>query len=225
MYLLRHGQSQFNVHFNATGVDPGIEDPHLTEFGVRQAQAAAQRLDGTPLTRIIVSPYTRALQTAAPIIARHRLPVQVMHEVRERAAYVCDVGSPREVLQRRFPSTTSRTCRRAGGMPASSRSPRPRARAGVPGAGGCAPGPCDDARGQPLGLHPRAHRHLARQRRAAALRPGQLPAATAGLGSVGAPRLAGGLRGRDARQARFDLGADRVVELAGILARGSMGRR
>ena len=103
MFLLRHGQSYFNLHFNATRVDPGIEDPELTPLGLKQAAAAAQRLADAALTRIIVSPYTRALQTAQPILAIHRVPVEVMHEVREQAAFACDIGSPPEVLASRFP--------------------------------------------------------------------------------------------------------------------------
>jgi broad specificity phosphatase PhoE len=103
MILLRHGQSYFNLHFSATRVDPGIEDPELTPLGAEQAAAAAARLAGAALTRIIVSPYTRALQTAQPMLAIHRVPVDIMHEVRERAAFVCDVGSPPELLAARFP--------------------------------------------------------------------------------------------------------------------------
>ena len=64
MYLLRHGQSYFNLHFTPTRIDPGIEDPELTELGLGQAEAAAARLADIPLTRIIISPYMRALQTA-----------------------------------------------------------------------------------------------------------------------------------------------------------------
>ena len=104
MFLLRHGQSYFNLHFNETRVDPGIEDPELTPLGIEQAIAAAQRLAGEALTSIIVSPYTRALQTAQPILALHRrVPVRIMQEVREQAAFVCDVGSPPDRLARRFP--------------------------------------------------------------------------------------------------------------------------
>jgi broad specificity phosphatase PhoE len=103
MLLLRHGQSYFNLHFNATHVDPGIEDPELTPLGIEQAEAAAADLAGVPLTRIIVSPFTRALQTAQPILAVHRVPVEIMHEVRERAAFACDVGRPPQHLASRFP--------------------------------------------------------------------------------------------------------------------------
>jgi broad specificity phosphatase PhoE len=103
MYLLRHGQSYFNLHFTETRIDPGIEDPELTPLGWAQAEAAAAALAGVPVSRVIVSPYTRALQTAEPILAVHPVPADVMHEVRERTAFVCDVGSAPEVLAARFP--------------------------------------------------------------------------------------------------------------------------
>ena len=103
MFLLRHGQSYFNLHFTPTRIDPGIEDPELTELGVAQAHAAAAQLAHVPLTRIIISPYTRALQTAEPILKVQQASVDIMHEVRERAAFACDVGSPPEVLAARFP--------------------------------------------------------------------------------------------------------------------------
>jgi broad specificity phosphatase PhoE len=103
MFLLRHGQSYFNLYFNETRVDPGIHDPELTPLGVEQAAAAAMRLADTPLTRIIVSPFTRALQTAQPILGVHQAPVSIMQEVREQAAFACDIGSPPDVLASRFP--------------------------------------------------------------------------------------------------------------------------
>jgi len=103
MLLLRHGQSYFNLHFSRNRVDPGIKDPELTPLGILQASAAARELAETALTRIIVSPYTRALQTAEPILAIHQVTIDIMHEVRERAAFMCDVGSPPDLLAARFP--------------------------------------------------------------------------------------------------------------------------
>ena len=103
MFLLRHGQSYFNLHFGETRVDPGIEDPELTPLGVEQAAQAAMRLADRPLTRLIVSPYTRALQTAQPILRIHQVPVKVMSEVREQAAFACDIGTPPALLAIRFP--------------------------------------------------------------------------------------------------------------------------
>lgn len=104
MILLRHGQSEFNLHFGATRRDPGIIDPRLTELGHAQAEEAAKQLAGLDIRRIIASPYTRALQTVAPVAAKLGLPVTVDPIVGERYAYACDVGSPRSVLERAWPA-------------------------------------------------------------------------------------------------------------------------
>lgn len=103
MILLRHGQSEFNLHFTATRRDPGIPDPGLTELGRRQAEAAAEALAGERIRRIICSPYTRALQTAAPLARRLDVPVIVSPTVRERYAFSCDIGTPRTELALRWP--------------------------------------------------------------------------------------------------------------------------
>lgn len=103
MLLLRHGQSYFNLHFSASRRDPGIEDPELTALGQAQARQAAEDLADTKLTRLIVSPYTRALQTAEPFLDRPGLKVEILPQVRERTAFVCDIGSPPAVLAARFP--------------------------------------------------------------------------------------------------------------------------
>lgn len=103
MMLVRHGQSEFNVIFGATRKDPGIIDPKLTEEGHRQAQAAGEQLRGQGLTRIIVSPYTRTLQTADIIARILELPVTIDSLIREHAFFSCDVGTPRSVLSRDWP--------------------------------------------------------------------------------------------------------------------------
>ncbi len=103
MILLRHGQSEFNLHFTATKRDPGIPDPKLTELGLQQAEAAVLALAGERITRIIASPYTRALQTAAPIARQRGLPILVNPTVRERYAFSCDIGSPCTELAIAFP--------------------------------------------------------------------------------------------------------------------------
>ena len=103
MILIRHGQSHFNVHFAKTRVDPGIVDPQLTEEGERQARAAAEQLAGCGVKRIIASPYWRTLHTAEIIADALGLPVTIEPQVRERYSYVCDVGSHRSDLLRRWP--------------------------------------------------------------------------------------------------------------------------
>lgn len=103
MILLRHGQSEFNLLFSATRRDPGIVDPRLTPLGWTQAEAAAEVLAAEGIRRIVVSPYTRALQTAQPIAQRLGLPLTVTPTVRERYAFVCDVGRPVAELSLEFP--------------------------------------------------------------------------------------------------------------------------
>jgi len=103
MILLRHGQSEFNLHFTATKRDPGIEDPCLTPLGHEQAGQAAAALADEPIVRIVASPYTRALQTAAPLARRLGLPVLVTTAVRERYAFKCDIGTPVTDLAQAWP--------------------------------------------------------------------------------------------------------------------------
>lgn len=103
MILLRHGQSEFNLHFGATRRDPGIVDPRLTDLGHAQALHAAEQLADQGIQRIIVSPYTRALQTVRPVAAALGVSVTIDPIVRERYAYACDIGSPRDELARDWP--------------------------------------------------------------------------------------------------------------------------
>ncbi|MDX1402750.1 MAG: phosphoglycerate mutase family protein, partial [Kiloniellales bacterium] len=54
MILVRHGESHFNKHFNATRRDPGITDPGLTASGKAQAVETAELLaNHRPPKRII----------------------------------------------------------------------------------------------------------------------------------------------------------------------------
>jgi broad specificity phosphatase PhoE len=103
MIFLRHGQSEFNLHFTATRRDPGIVDPKLTPLGHEQAARAAEALAARDIRRIIVSPYTRALETAAPVARALGLPLTVTPTVRERYAFTCDVGSPISQLRAAWP--------------------------------------------------------------------------------------------------------------------------
>lgn len=103
MILMRHGQSEFNRLFSATKRDPGIADPPLTDEGHAQAAAAAAALAGLRIGRIVVSPYTRALQTAAPVARALGVPVSVTPVIRERYHFSCDIGSPRSVLAAAWP--------------------------------------------------------------------------------------------------------------------------
>ena len=103
MIVLRHGQSQFNAVFTATRRDPGIKDPGLTPLGAQQADGAADALANLGVERILVSPYTRALQTAAAIARRTGLALEVTDLVREHYYFVCDIGTPRSQLAAEWP--------------------------------------------------------------------------------------------------------------------------
>ena len=103
MILVRHGQSEFNVVFSVTRVDPGIVDPALTDEGRRQISEAADALGAKDIRRIIVSPYTRTLQSAEILAGILDRPVEVEPIVRERCYFTCDIGSPRSQLTERWP--------------------------------------------------------------------------------------------------------------------------
>ena len=107
MLLIRHGQSEFNVAFGKDRIDPGITDAPLTELGRRQARDAARAVAAMrathPVSRMVCSPYTRALQTAAIIGEMLELAITVDPLVRELSAFACDIGTPRTHLVDRFP--------------------------------------------------------------------------------------------------------------------------
>ena len=104
MILVRHGETMFNVVFGATRRDPGIRDPGLTERGRAQADAAAEALSGETVTRVLASPYTRAIHTADVIARALGVPLSIDAAIRERFAFGCDVGTPRAALASRWPN-------------------------------------------------------------------------------------------------------------------------
>jgi broad specificity phosphatase PhoE len=103
MILIRHGQSEFNVHYGRTRQDPGIRDPALTADGRVQARAAAAALAALDVRRLVTSPYRRALETAEIIAGVLAVPVAVDPTVGERVAFTCDLGSGPDTLAQRWP--------------------------------------------------------------------------------------------------------------------------
>jgi broad specificity phosphatase PhoE len=81
LYLIRHGQTESNVHKLLDSAPPG---PPLNELGQQQALELAEELADEPIVAIHASAATRAQQTAATLADKHGLPVQVVrgtHEV------------------------------------------------------------------------------------------------------------------------------------------------
>lgn len=82
LLLLRHGQTPMSVDRRYSG---SASNPSLTDFGRRQARAAAQRLalgDWT-ISGIIASPQARALETAEYASAELGLDICVDDDLRE----------------------------------------------------------------------------------------------------------------------------------------------
>jgi probable phosphoglycerate mutase len=81
--LIRHGSARHSTPEAPLDLVDGHSDPELTELGQRQAAAVAQRLGGSPVAGVFVTPLRRTQQTAAPLARRmSRIPV-VMPELRE----------------------------------------------------------------------------------------------------------------------------------------------
>lgn len=101
--LIRHAESAWNEHFSASRIDVGLPDPPLTARGRQQASAAAERLRGAGVARLLTSPYRRTLETASIIAAALDLPITIDPIVRERCAFSCDQGSSPADLARDWP--------------------------------------------------------------------------------------------------------------------------
>ena len=102
IYLIRHAQSAFNAVYDVNKPDPMIFDAPITELGETQARQARNEVEKLDINNLIVSPFTRTLQTAQ-LIFGNRLPFQINSEVREQLCNSCDVGSPPHELARDYP--------------------------------------------------------------------------------------------------------------------------
>jgi broad specificity phosphatase PhoE len=72
LYLVRHGQTTFNVEHRLPGQMPGVL---LSDEGRRQAMSLAESLRDLPLTTIITSPLERARDTATIVRGQHDIPI------------------------------------------------------------------------------------------------------------------------------------------------------
>ncbi|ETW22136.1 histidine phosphatase family protein [Mycobacterium gastri] len=83
VHVVRHGE----VH-NPSGVLYGrLPGFQLSDAGRAQAVAVADFLAGRDVVAVIASPLQRAQETAAPIAARHELPVDTDHDLIESANF------------------------------------------------------------------------------------------------------------------------------------------
>ena len=103
---IRHGESTFNRAWRVDPVDPLHFDAPLSETGVEQVRLARPALATVPVELVIVSPLTRALQTALGLFADHpRSPALLVADLaRERVENSCDVGRSPAELAAEFPA-------------------------------------------------------------------------------------------------------------------------
>jgi broad specificity phosphatase PhoE len=74
LFLIRHGQTTWNVAHRLPGQLPGIE---LTGTGHQQAQRLAEALRSLPLSALISSPLERALETASYLAQGRALTIHL----------------------------------------------------------------------------------------------------------------------------------------------------
>jgi glucosyl-3-phosphoglycerate phosphatase len=77
IYLIRHGQSTFNALFDLNRVDPLHFDARLSQIGIEQVAAARQAASAIPVELVVVSPLTRAIQTAVGLFGEATVPIIV----------------------------------------------------------------------------------------------------------------------------------------------------
>ena len=79
VYLMRHGQTEWNVQGRAQG---RLDSP-LTDLGWEQAARHAERLASIPFTRAYSSPLGRARLTADRVLTGREVPLTVLDDLAE----------------------------------------------------------------------------------------------------------------------------------------------
>ena len=102
LYLIRHAQSAFNALHDLNKPDPMIFDAPITELGEMQARKVRDEIEKLDIKSVIVSPFTRTIQTAQ-LIFGNKYPFQINAAVREQLCNSCDVGSSPFELSKNFP--------------------------------------------------------------------------------------------------------------------------
>lgn len=102
VYLIRHGESEFNRRWAATGRDPLIRDAPLSALGHAQIEATIPLAQALRPDVVLTSPLSRAVQTALGLFGV-TAPILVDPVHAERISNTDDVGSSPRELASRFP--------------------------------------------------------------------------------------------------------------------------
>ena len=103
IHLLRHAQSAFNEAYVEGGPDPMLFDAPLSTLGHAQVAEARAAFEELCFDVIIISPLTRALQTATGIFGDRDVPMEVEALHREYLESSCDIGRHPRTLSENFP--------------------------------------------------------------------------------------------------------------------------
>jgi len=101
--VVRHGQT----HWNVVAIIQGQGDSDLTQEGIAQAEAIAERLALEPCDALISSDLGRAHETARRIAARNGKPIVLDRRLRERCFGVGE-GMSYEEVDRAYPGAFAR---------------------------------------------------------------------------------------------------------------------
>ncbi len=101
IYFIRHGQSEFNAAFEG-GADPMIFDAPLSPLGFTQAKEARKTVAELGISRVVTSPFTRAIQTARTVFDGVA-PIEVQLGHHELLSHSCDIGRHPGKLSSEFP--------------------------------------------------------------------------------------------------------------------------
>lgn len=80
LYLVRHGESTYNVEGRLQGQS---NEPRLSPLGERHAAALAAALAQQSIEAIFSSPLTRAMETARPLADALKLPIETDDRLKE----------------------------------------------------------------------------------------------------------------------------------------------
>lgn len=83
IYLVRHGEADYELIRERRWPGSMADLAPLTDHGVEQAAAVAERLAGVGAVRLLSSPFTRTMLTASVIACRVRLPIEVELDLHE----------------------------------------------------------------------------------------------------------------------------------------------
>ncbi len=108
LYVVRHGETQYNVEKRYAG----STDVPLNERGIKQAKELAEKLAKESFDVIVTSPLQRARATAEQIREYHKeTPFVIVEEFREICVGVYE-GMTGKEAQKNYPELWDRNCTR-----------------------------------------------------------------------------------------------------------------